>query len=331
MVCARGTKRGVLKEPQLNIRQLRYFAKVVEAGSITRAAELLYVAQPALSLSIRQLEEAVGVQLLHRHSRGVDATPAGELLYSRTRTLFSYLDQMQGDVSRFGKEPRTLLTLGMPSSLVMLAGTEALLTARTQLPNISISLREDPSFVLVDAVENKEIDIAFAYSVSERPGIQLIPVMREELLLVTRTDQAPPEEIVTLEQAINRDLAAGGKRDAGRCAMEHAAGEHGLECEIIYEMQSIAGIREAMLRGMAASILPYGSVAREVSSGELAIRRIDDPLMTQTMYVVTRARPHGSASFDDASLLPYLSNLIKLIVEKQGGLAHTVGTGLVDL
>lgn len=313
-----------MKESLLNIRQLRYFAKVVETGSITRAAEQLYIAQPALSLSIRQLEETVGVPLLQRHSRGVDATPAGELLYSRTCALFGYMEQMRTDVSRFGQQPRQLLNLGMPSSLVMLIGTEAIVIGREQLPNASVCLREDPSFVLVDAVENKEIDIAFAYSVAERPGIHLTPVLREELLLVTRADQAPKEEIVTLEQALDRDMATGGKRDAGRCIMEHAAGERGLPCEIMYEMQSIAGLREIMLRGMAASVLPYGSVAREVASGKLAIRRIDDPLMTQTMYIVRSARTPGSASFDEPSVMPYLSDLIDMIVDRQDGLARRI-------
>lgn len=316
-----------MKDSPLNIRQLRYFVKVVEAGSITGAAERLYIAQPALSLSIRQLEETVGVPLLLRHSRGVDATPAGELLYSRTRTLFSYMEQMRTDVSRFGRQPRQLLTLGMPSSLVMLVGTEAIVAGRERLPNISICLREDPSFILVDAVENKEIDVAFAYSVDERPGIRLTPVAHEELLFVTRADQAPDGDVVTLERALDRDIATGGKRDAGRCIVERAAGERGLSCEIMYEMQSIAGIREIMLRGLAASFLPYGSVAREVASGKLAIRRIDDPLMTQTMYIVRPARAAASPSFDEACVMPYLSELIDMIVGRQAGLARRISEG----
>src|SRR5690606_33040023 len=111
--------------------------------------------------------------------------------------------------------------------------------------------------------------------------------------------------------------------------MEYAAGEHGLPCEVMYEMQSIAGIREIMLRGMAAGILPYGSVAREVAAGELAVRRIADPLMTQTMYIVRPARTPGAASFDESCVMPYLSDLIDMIVERQDGLAHRVDSPLV--
>jgi LysR family nitrogen assimilation transcriptional regulator len=316
--------KGSMKESVINLRQLRYFAKVVEARNITRAAEQLHIAQPALGLKIRQLEEMLGVPLLHRHSRGVDPTPAGELLYTRACLVFSTLEQTRLDVAKFGQPMSRHLTLGLTPSLVLLIGTEAILAAREQLPEVSLRLREDPSFALVDAVENKEIDVALAYSVAERPGLHLTPVMYEELLLVTRADQAPAEEIVTLEQALGRDIAHGGKRDAGRCKVEFAASERGIPFNVNYEMQSIAGIREMALRGMAATILPYGSVAREVANGELAIRRIADPLLTQTLYIVRHAREAGGPILDETCVTSFLRTLIGLIAEKQGTLARRI-------
>jgi LysR family nitrogen assimilation transcriptional regulator len=313
-----------MKDSVINLRQLRYFAKVVEARNITRAAEQLHIAQPALGLKIRQLEEMLGVPLLHRHSRGVDPTPAGGLLYTRACTIFGLLEQTRLDVAKFGQPMSAHLTLGLTPSVMLLIGTEAIVAARQQLANMSLRLREDPSFALVDAVENKEIDVALAYSVSERPGIHLTPVMYEELLLVTRADQAPAEEIVTLEQALGREIAHGGKRDAGRSTVEFAASARGIPFNINYEMQSIAGIREMVLRGMAATILPYGSVAREVANGELAIRRIADPLLIQTLYIVRHAREAGGPLLDETALTLFLRNLIGLIAEKQGSLAKRI-------
>ena len=67
----------------MNLRQLRYFVSVVETGSMTRAAEQLHVAQTALGMQIRQIEEDLGVALLVRHSRGVEPTKAGRLLHER--------------------------------------------------------------------------------------------------------------------------------------------------------------------------------------------------------------------------------------------------------
>ena len=313
-----------MKDSAINLRQLRYFAKVVEVRNITRAAEQLHIAQPALGLKIRQLEEMLGVPLLHRHSRGVDPTSAGELLYTRACMVFSLLEQTRLDVAKFGQPMSRHLTLGLTPSLVLLIGADAIVAAREQLIDVSLRLREDPSFALVDAVESKEIDVALAYSAAERPGIHLTPVLYEELLLVTRADQAPAEEIVTLEQALGREMAYGGKRDVGRCTVEFAAGERGIPFKVNYEMQSIVGIREMLLRGMAATILPYGAVAREVANGELAIRRIADPLLTQTLYIVRHAREAGGPLLDDAGVILFLRNLTGLIAEKQGSLARRI-------
>ncbi|MGE0315145.1 MAG: LysR family transcriptional regulator [Lautropia sp.] len=83
----------------MNLRQLKYFVKVVEAGSMTRAAEQLFVAQPALGMQIRQLEEDVGVALLDRHSRGVTPTRAGALLLERARAILALVEQARSEVS----------------------------------------------------------------------------------------------------------------------------------------------------------------------------------------------------------------------------------------
>lgn len=64
----------------MDVRQLRYFVEVVEAKSFTRAAERIHIAQPALGFQVRKLEDELGVKLLHRHSRGVDPTEAGQAL-----------------------------------------------------------------------------------------------------------------------------------------------------------------------------------------------------------------------------------------------------------
>lgn len=313
-----------MKETAINLRQLRYFTKVVEARNITRASEQLNVAQPALGLKIRQLEDMFGVPLLHRHSRGVDPTPAGELLYTRAHTIFGMLEQTRADVQKLGQQSLRHLVLGLTPSLVLLVGAEAVIAARKQLDKIALSLREDPSFVLADAVENKEVDVAFVYSVAARPSLQVTPILREELLFVTRPDQAAPAESITLEQALEWPIAHGGKRDAGRCTVAAAASKHGISFDVAYEMQSIAGIREMVLRGIAATILPYGSVARELASGELVGRRISDTALTQTLSIIRRAHDPDGDPLGDTGLRAYLHQLGDMIAERQGPLARRI-------
>ena len=83
----------------MNLRQLRYFVSVVEAGNMTRAADRLHVAQTALGMQIRQLEEGLGVALLVRHSRGVEPTKAGSLLHARAMTILKSVEDACNEVS----------------------------------------------------------------------------------------------------------------------------------------------------------------------------------------------------------------------------------------
>ena len=308
----------------LTLRKLQCFLKTVELGSITHAAESLCMAQPALSLNIRQLEDALGVALLTRHARGVDVTPAGELLYSRVSSLFELLEITVKDVSSLGQNTEKFFSLGMPSSLVLLVGTDAVVAAKNNLPRLSFSLREDPSFALVDAVENRELDAALAYSASERPGITLIPMVQEDVLFVTHPSVPVKQDTITLDEALGFDFVFGGRRDVGRCLMERVAHERGKTLNIVYEMRSIAGIREIVLRGMAATVMPYGAVARELDNGRLVARRIVDPQLTQTMSVVWSTKSIEVFAEFEAIIMDYLSALADLIVERQKGLARLI-------
>jgi len=80
----------------MQFRQLRYFAKIVDAGSFSRAAATIHVAQPALSQQIGELEGRLGVTLLHRSARGVRPTAAGELLYREACEILHELDNLPG-------------------------------------------------------------------------------------------------------------------------------------------------------------------------------------------------------------------------------------------
>jgi LysR family nitrogen assimilation transcriptional regulator len=308
----------------LTLRKLQCFLKTVESGNITQAADALCIAQPALSLNIKQLEDALGVALLTRHARGVDVTPAGELLYSRVSALFELLDVTVRDVASLGHCAEKFFSLGMPSSLVLLVGTDAVLAAKTNLPRFSFSLREDPSFALVDAVQNNELDIALAYGASERPGVSLIPMVQEDVLFVTHPGVQGLRDVISLDEALSFDFVFGGRRDVGRCLMERVAHERGRTLNIAYEMRSIAGIREIVLRGMAATVMPYGAVASEINDGRLVARRIVDPCLTQTMSVVRSTKSTEAFAEFEPAIMDYVSALAGLIVERQKGLAKLV-------
>src|SRR5438309_1772582 len=137
----------------ITIRQLQYFARIVELGNITRAAEQLYVAQPALGLQIRQLEEELGVKLLSRHSRGVSPTRAGRLLYERACELLRLLEETRHQVTAVGRNEREGVVLGVTNGFANIVGRDLLLKAQSDLAGVALSIVEERSVVLIDGLE----------------------------------------------------------------------------------------------------------------------------------------------------------------------------------
>ena len=106
----------------MDLRSLRYFIAVVEAGSLSRAAGSLYIAQPALTAQIKKLESELGAQLLERSHAGVTPTQAGVQLYQDARRLLSDASAMRERIQRLPQGPEGSVTIAVPfllSSLLM--------------------------------------------------------------------------------------------------------------------------------------------------------------------------------------------------------------------
>jgi LysR family nitrogen assimilation transcriptional regulator len=272
----------------MNLRQLRYFAQTVEAGNITRAAEQLYVAQPALGLQIRQLEEELGVPLLIRHSRGVSATDAGKLLYERACEILRLVEAARQEVMAGAGHAAESITLGLTPGLGKLFGAGLMLRVRDDMEGISLSVVEEMSFVLVDAIERGEIHLALAYEIADRPGLVRDALLDEELLFVT-SDPGDGEPIAFTE-VLDHPLVLAGERDHVHQLVHRAAEAIGRQPKIAFEASSVSIMKSLVLEGPVASIMPYGSVIGELTRGELTGRRITSGGLVRTLYLVHSTR-----------------------------------------
>lgn len=310
----------------MNLRQLRYFAAAVEHGSVTRAAELLHVAQPALGQHIRALEAELNVALLDRHSRGVTPTPAGERLYARAGEIFDLIAITTNEISAFRQDAAPTITIGLTPSLTLLIGTDLQLAYADYAPGAALHVWEEPSFRLAAAVENGELDLALVYDILPRPGLTLIPVMDEEMLFSCRPDSAPDGATVTLDYILTCDLALGSAQDIGRRALARAIGRSPKEVAVRYELQSITGIRELLLRGTAVSVLPYGSISHEIKAGRLTGRRIQGAPIKNRMYIVTRSGKEGRALLEDNKRAWLIEEAINMAMRRQPQLTTRINT-----
>jgi LysR family nitrogen assimilation transcriptional regulator len=272
----------------MTLRQLRYFLRVVELGSITRAAEALHVAQPALGLQIKQLEDGLGVLLLARHSRGVDPTPAGRLLFDRARAILRQVEDAQRDVTAAGRSLRETLSLGLSPSLVALLAPDLVLRARAELPDLELRLVEELSFTLAEWVEAGRLDLALAYDPPERPGLVADPVLEEALVLVRAAATKVPREI-PMADVLATELALPGRVDSISRTLAAEAARRGVPLRVAFEVQSVAAIKRLVARGLATALLPRGVVAEELARGELSASLVTDPPVLRRLMLLRRA------------------------------------------
>ena len=279
------------------------------------------VAQPALGLQIRLLERDLGVALLVRHSRGVAATAAGRLLYERATGIVQSVEETRRAVMALGVSPCETVVLGLTPSIMNQVGPDLLIDARDQAPNVFISLVEEMSFALVEALERGEVDLALAYEVPERQSLYRRPLLAEEILFVTAPGD-PAAATIAFAEALRHDLVLAGERDPVRRIVQIEAERQALPIKVSFEAQSISVMKSVVARGHAASFMPYGSAIDELRSGTLVARRITDPTIRRTLYMV-RPSKHLPFQHEDA-IQRVLERAQDRLVASLGTLAEVV-------
>lgn len=283
---------------------------------MTAAAEQLGLAQPALGSQIRQLEKELGVALLVRHSRGVSPTEAGRRLFERAREILLDVEDMKREVQTLGASRKDSIVLGLSPSIMLLIGPEVLIEARREMPGIFLSLSEERSFVLAEALEREQVDVILAYNVPQRAGFERTAILEEDFLFVTSPDTAPSSPTVSFAEALESELVIGGERGLLRSIVEAEAQRLSLKLRLAFEVHSINSMKSLIARGVGASIMPYSLAAEDLKRGTLVGRPIDRPAITRTLYAVMPAVRHSNAH--DADMLRFLDKLEAKILAALG-------------
>jgi DNA-binding transcriptional LysR family regulator len=169
----------------MDIRQLRYFVTVADAGHITRAAALLGMQQPPLSQQIKVLEAQLGVTLFIRHPKGVSLTPVGQAVLAEARHALQAFDAMEQRVARITSGLRGVLHLGMTTSAAMHAFTSnAIRTLRQEHPAIEMALSEANAAGVTEAVAASRLHCGFIRAVVSRPAGLVFETLAHEATVV---------------------------------------------------------------------------------------------------------------------------------------------------
>ena len=169
----------------MELRHLRYFVAVAEAGSLTVAAkQRLHTSQPSLSRQIRDLESELGAQLLTRRARGIELTPAGRAFLDHARSVLAQVDAAAEAARRVAHPGKPCFVMGFLTGHELTWMPEALQILRDELPNIDVMISSQYSPLLANGLSKGKIDAAFLRRERGAPDLAFRLLVKEPLVVV---------------------------------------------------------------------------------------------------------------------------------------------------
>jgi LysR family hca operon transcriptional activator len=257
----------------MELRHLRYFVAVAEAGSFTVAAEKkLHTAQPSLSRQIRDLENEVGAQLLTRNARGIELTAAGRAFLDHARLALIQVDAAGEAARRAAKPNKPTFAIGFLTGQEIDWLPKAMRLLRDELPNIDVTVSSQYSPDLADALMRGKLDVAFLRPEAKAADLLYKVVAKEPLVVFLPSDHrlASKEVIFPKEIAGETFLTVSNTAPALRAVIDNYLKRSGIDAKPQHEadnlamaMSLIASTRSiALLPAYAQNFLPWSVVIR---------------------------------------------------------------------
>lgn len=276
----------------MDLRKWHCFCMAADLGSLSRAAQVLELAQSALSRQITLLEAECGGSLFHRTGRGVVLTELGRMVQPRARSLLEQSARLANDIRESAGVPCGVVKLGVLPSTGRVLVSSVFEHLRGRFPGIRLHVTEAFTGQLDEHRNAGRIDV----SVVNRYG----PLERLEEPLGTFDNYlvGPAGDAVTCQETIDFKKLSGlplvlpGLPSGLRVRLEQNSRKVGITLNIVLEVEALNVMKEVVARSKIYTVLPYYAVAQEIKDGSLSISRIVKPVMPRVMCLgVTSARP----------------------------------------
>jgi len=298
----------------MRTRQLEYFIRVCDLGSISKAAATLNIAQPALGLQIKSLEDEMGAQLLVRTKSGTSPTAAGRIFLEEANHILQRIQEAKRSIRLCSADAPFTVTLGLPSSLAGSVGGSLMEQVTAKAPGIRVIIHEELSQALIKGVESGKLDMACAFGVPPSRYLLREPKLKDTLFFITHPgsdfDGAGP---ITLKEASRASFALTSDSDPLRRIVEDTMRNSNLPLNVLYHLDSINAIKELVVRRAACAILPFNNTYQEMKAGTLVARRIIDPPVFRPLYIIqsVRSEHHPKKAIVTSILGDVLSDLCR--------------------
>jgi LysR family nitrogen assimilation transcriptional regulator len=271
----------------VDFKKLKSFVKIIDTGSVSRAASVLRVAQPALSQQIASLEQHFKHQLLIRSNVGITPTEAGLILYRHAQIMLKQIDQAQVEIDQSGNSIAGRVSIGLATYSSSSALSLPLLKEmKARYPEIVLHINDSFGHILSELIMTGKMDMALIYTSNPIKGVSLQPLFREEMFLVSPADLVLPGEPGTplpLSALDGIPLLLPSKSHFLRRLIDEALNRARSTPDVVSEVESVPALSAAVLDGLGSTILPASVVTETASFAGAQTRPLTTPVIDATV------------------------------------------------
>ncbi|EDU0502264.1 tricarballylate utilization LysR family transcriptional regulator TcuR [Salmonella enterica subsp. salamae] len=270
----------------MELRQLRYFVRIIETGSMGSAAQDLDIGVSALSQQMSRLENELAIRLLQRTSRGVTPTNAGLAFYSQAQLALRHAD----DAILAAREARLSghVSVGMAPSTASILGIPFIHAMQENYADVRLHVVESLSGNLERMINTRQIDLAVVFQKDKILRWSARPILEEQLFLIGSHAllTALPDNPITPEQLAGIPLIMPSQGHGLRGRLDTVCQEHALNVEIVAEIDGLALLMRAVRDGLGATLQP-GAAISHLDNDALRVIGVHNPVLSRPNFLVS--------------------------------------------
>jgi DNA-binding transcriptional LysR family regulator len=256
----------------ITIRQLRIFLEVASLKNFTQAAKYLHLTQPAVSMQIKQLEEAIGTPLINKHGRKLALTDAGHEILILSRSVLQQIDQAKQHIQQITEGHLGRLKLVVASTVSSVA-TRLLASFNELYPDMHMSFDVTNREGLIESLETGDADIVLMGQPPENMNLISVPFMKNPLVIIASPQHplAQQNHPATIEQLLQHGFIVREDGSGTRMAMERFFDDHNTALNTNMEMNSNDAIKQAVAAGLGLGVVSIHTLEHELREQRLKI------------------------------------------------------------
>ena len=270
----------------MELSQLRTIIHVAELGSLSKAADRMRIAQPALSRQVRLLEEELVVRLFARHGRGMVLTEQGRDVLAHAIRVMAELEEIRAHAADEGAPLGGQIAIGLPPTVADIISVPLVAAFGKSHPQAVLRLVSAYTGYLLDWLHRGEIDLAILYDPRTARSLRSRPLLLENLFLI-----GPPEAGFSTVRAMpfkeleGKRLLLPSVRHGLRTIVERCATEAGIALDVVVEADSYATLKDLVRAGHGWTILPLAPIHGDVKARRLTGAPLIDPVPVRRLVL----------------------------------------------